>query len=64
MVIKVISTYGSIELALASEIEHLTRENRIAAYHVENKWVEIRRRQVTDPGYRGPERRKSHFVTR
>ncbi|HJV64305.1 MAG TPA: hypothetical protein VJ550_01085 [Geomonas sp.] len=64
MTVKVININGLLKLVHVSELEDLAEENRIVAYKIHGGWVELRRRQVTNPSYRGAERRKSHFVLR
>jgi hypothetical protein len=59
---KVIYGDGSIETVHVSKIDDLAEEGKIAAYQIYDKWVEVRRKQVTDGKYQGPERRKSHFT--
>ncbi|HJV64795.1 MAG TPA: hypothetical protein VJ550_03580 [Geomonas sp.] len=59
---KVIYEDGSIKTVHVSRIEDLVEKGKVAAYNIEDKWIEVRRRQVTDFGYQGPERRKSHFT--
>ena len=59
---KVIYRDGSIGVVDASTVDKIRAEGEIAAYQVSHKWVEVRRKQVSDPNYQGPERRKSHFI--
>lgn len=59
---KVIYSDGSVQIVHISKIEDLTEEGKIAAYQIHDRWVELRRKQVADPNYQGPERRKSHFI--
>lgn len=61
---KVIYRDGSIGVVNVSKIFDLTEEGKIAAYQVYHRWVEVRRRQVSDPNFQGPERRKSYFTIR
>ncbi len=62
MMTRVIYRDGSIDVVDDSIIDGLRKEGKIAAYKVVHRWVEVRRKQLTDPNYQGPERRKSHFT--
>jgi hypothetical protein len=59
---KVIYSDGSFGAVDVSRLHDLTEESKIAAYQVYHRWVEVRRRQVSDPNYQGQERRKSYFI--
>lgn len=61
MKVRVICGDGSLATVDITEIEDLAEDEKIAAYKIRDRWVEVRRRPVTNPGYQGPERRKSHF---
>ncbi len=59
---KVIYRDGSIDVVDALTIDKLKEDGKIAAYQVSHRWVEVRRKLLSDPNYQGPERRRSHFT--
>jgi hypothetical protein len=61
MLIKVIYADGSSGMLRTSRLSKLISKNRIAAYEVFDRWIEVRRKQ-SHSGYPGPERRKQGFA--
>jgi hypothetical protein len=62
MLTKVIYRDGTFGEVDSSRIDELKSEGRIAAYHIYHRWIDVRRKQLSDTDYHGVERRKQVLI--